>query len=146
MQQEITDALRRLKMKYILLWALVAGIVCIGEFFGDYAGLYADRADRIYYGETVAILLTVTCIPAGLKLFAWALRRRINDMGIKDALRSYTRWCGIRLALIALPLYYSILAYYLMLSSKYLLCACIALLASLFCVPTTTRLYRELAD
>ena len=98
----------------------------------------------MYYAETLSILLTAICIPLSLKLFAWVLYRRIDRASITSALQLYVFWSGIRLVLLLLPLLAGFLTYYVMLSTTGLLCALIALTASLFCLPGEERLRREL--
>ena len=61
----------------------------------------------------------------------WHTERHVNDP-------------GIRLVLLLLPLLAGFLTYYVMLSTTGLLCALIALTASLFCLPGEERLRREL--
>ena len=51
---------------------------------------------------------------------------------------------GVRLALLAMPVLAGFLTYYMMLSNKGVLCALIALTASLFCLPGENRLRKEL--
>lgn len=72
------------------------------------------------------------------------LYRRIDRVGIAYALQLYVFWSGMRLVLLALPLLAGFLTYYGMLSTTGLLCALIALTASLFCLPGEERLRREL--
>lgn len=107
-------------------------------------GAYADDVRTTYYAETLSILLAAACVPLSLKLFAWVLYRRIDRAGIARALQLYVFWSGIRLVLLALPLMAGFLTYYGMLSTTGLLCALIALTASLFCLPGEERLRREL--
>ena len=51
---------------------------------------------------------------------------------------------GARLALLALPVLGGFLTYYMVLSNTGVLCALIALTASLFCLPGEERLRKEL--
>ncbi|EJW91995.1 hypothetical protein, membrane [gut metagenome] len=60
------------------------------------------------------------------------------------ALRLYVRWYAVRLFLLALPVGFGFLSYYMLMSSKGVLCALIGLTASLFCLPGEERLRREL--
>ena len=65
-------------------------------------------------------------------------------VAITDALRLYVLWSGVRLALLAVPVLAGFLTYYMILSNKGVLCALIALTASLFCLPGENRLRKEL--
>ena len=87
-------------------------------------------------------LLLLLCVCAGL--FAWVLTHKIDAVGISDALRLYSFWSKVRLGLLALPVLAGFAVYYLMLSNTGVLCAFIALTASLFCLPGEARLRKEL--
>lgn len=82
-----------------------------------------------------------SCIPEAL---SWVLVRKIDAVSISDALRLYVLWSGVRLALLAIPVVAGFLTYYMVLSNKGVLCALIALTASLFCLPGEKRLREEL--
>ena len=97
-----------------------------------------------YFAETVTILLTAALVPVSLKLFSWVLAKKIDVVAITDALRLYALWSGVRLALLAVPVLAGFLTYYMMLSNKGVLCALIALTASLFCLPGENHLRKEL--
>lgn len=105
--------------------------------------LCGGRACRVF-AETVTILLTAVLVPVSLKLFSWMLTKKIDVVAITGALRLYALWSGVRLALLAMPVLAGFLTYYMMLSNKGVLCALIALTASLFCLPGENRLRKEL--
>ncbi|MDR0894221.1 MAG: hypothetical protein LBN06_02815 [Prevotellaceae bacterium] len=145
MEEQIKRIVRRQKWLYALLWLGSVVLIVAGEIgVGDWQGMFAADTARIYYGETLVILLTATCVPVSLKLFAWVMTKKIEPVTISKALYLYAVWSNVRLALLALPLYSGLLLYYLMMSNKCVLCAAIALIASLFCVPGEERLRREL--
>ena len=123
----------------------VARISCgIGETGGEWVGAYVGDVRATYFAETVTILLTAVLVPVSLKLFSWVLTKQIDVVAITDALRLYVLWSGVRLALLAVPVLAGFLTYYMMLSNKGVLCALIALTASLFCLPGENRLRKEL--
>lgn len=105
---------------------------------------YADDVRTGYFAETWTILLTAVCVPVALKLFAWRLTKRIDLVGLPEALRLYVRWSEIRLLLLAVPVVAGCAADYCLLSNTGTLCTLIALTASLFCLPGEQRLRREL--
>ncbi|MDR1004934.1 MAG: hypothetical protein LBL97_08065 [Prevotellaceae bacterium] len=145
MEEQIKRIVRRQKWLYALLWILSMLLILAGETgVGDWQGMYAADTRSIYYGETLVILLTAGCVPVSLKLFAWVMKKRIAQVTIAEALRLYNGWSTVRLLLLALPLYAGLLLYYLMMSNQCVLCAAIALTASLFCVPGEARLRKEL--
>lgn len=144
MEEKIKKAVRFLRMSYVIFWIVPVVFMLVGEISDDLMGEYADNVRVMYYAETLSILLTAICIPLSLKLFAWVLYRRIDRASITSALQLYVFWSGIRLVLLLLPLLAGFLTYYVMLSTTGLLCALIALTASLFCLPSEERLRREL--
>lgn len=144
MEEKIKKAVRFLRMSYVIFWIVSVVFMLVGEMSDDWVGAYADDVRVTYYAETLSILLTATCIPLSLKLFACVLYRRIDRASITSALQLYVFWSGIRLVLLLLPLLAGFFTYYVMLSTTGLLCALIALTASLFCLPGEERLRREL--
>lgn len=144
MEKQIKRVASCLQWIYAAFWLLPVLLVLIGETGGDWVGCYADDMRASYWGETLAILLAALCVPVSLKLFAWMLVHQVDRASITKAIRLYFFWSVIRLAILALPLVAGLLVYYTMLSGKGVLCACIALTASLFCCPGEGRLRREL--
>ncbi len=144
MEEKIKQAVRFLRISYVIFWIVSLVFVLVGETSDGWVGSYADEVRTVYYAEALSILLTVVCVPLSLKLFAWVLYRRIDCASIARALQLYVFWSGMRLVLLALPLMAGFLTYYAMLSTTGLLCALIALTASLFCFPGEERLRREL--
>lgn len=142
---DIKRTARQIKLAYIILWLSALALVVVGEL-GDSAwvGWYAGRPRLAYVVESAVILLTVVCIPLSLKAFAWALGRWVGKVDLPIAMRRYALWSRLRMVLLGLPLWSGLLTYYLLLSRTGALCALIALTASLFCVPSQSRLRREL--
>jgi len=138
MEEKIKRAASRVKMSFVYFWLLPVFLVIFGETGGAWVGLYAGDVRAAYFAETITILLTA------LKLFSWVLVRKIDAVSISDALRLYVLWSGVRLALLAIPVVAGFLTYYMVLSNKGVLCALIALTASLFCLPGEKRLREEL--
>ena len=132
MEEKIKRVVSRTKMMFVYFWLLPV------------LGAYAGDVRAAYFAETVTILLTAVLVPVSLKLFSWMLTKKIDVVAITDALRLYALWSGVRLALLAMPVLAGFLTYYMMLSNKGVLCALIALTASLFCLPGENRLRKEL--
>ena len=121
-----------------------------------YANIAARTGGNIYIGvvgpvrtgkSTLikrCILLTVCLIPLSLRLFSLNLVKRIKELPLQEALKSYRLWSEVRLALLMAPAILGISFYYLTLNTSGLFCACMALIASLFCVPSRKRLLAEL--
>lgn len=144
MEERIKRTARSARVHYLLFWALPFLCLLAGELGGTWVGLYAADVKAVYLAETLIILLTALCVPASLKLFAWMLDRQIDRASLPQALTLYVRWSVVRLLLLSLPVVGGLGVYYAMLSSKGLLCALIALTASLFCLPGEGRLRSEL--
>ena len=133
MEEQIKHVASRLKVIFISFWLLPVIWIIVGETGGDWVGIYAADVRTTYFAETLSILLVAACVPVSLKLFAWVLTRKIDKVSLPEALRLYSFWSKVRVAML-----------YLTLSNKGLLCAFIALTASLFCLPGEGRLRKEL--
>lgn len=144
MEEQIKHTVARQRMVFIVFWLLPILLIVIGETGINWVGMYATDVRAIYVAEASTILLTAICVPVSLKLFAWVLVRKIDYVTIPQALRFYSLWSIIRMVLLALPVLTGFVVYYLMLSNTGVLCALIALTASLFCIPGEGRLRREL--
>lgn len=144
MEQQIKQAAKRTRTSFAYFWVLPILLVILGETGGTWVGVYADDVRATYFAETLTILLTASCVLVSLKLFSWVLTKKIDVVSISQALRLYAFWSGVRLALLAVPVLAGFFTYYMMLSNKGVLCALIALTASLFCFPSEERLRKEL--
>lgn len=144
MEEQIRKTFLNLRTEYLLFWAFPLLIVILGEWECDWVGIYADNVRVSYLTETLGILLAASCVPLALKLFSWVLVKKIDMVSIPEALRLYFRWSSVRLLMLEITTLVNILIYYLTLSNTGLLCALIALTASLFCVPSEKRLREEL--
>lgn len=144
MEEQIKQTAVRARTIFVYFWLLPVLLVILGESGGMWVGKYAGDTHATYLAETVTILLAAVCIPLSLKLFSWVLTKRIDVVTIQEALRLYTFWSGVRLALLAVPVVSGFLTYYMMMSNTGVLCALCALTASLFCVPGEERMRREL--
>ena len=144
MVEVIKQLLKRLKIEFVAVWCLVlllvvcyeAGIFSEGVFVGDV------RMDYIL--TTIGILLTIVMIPLSLRLFNLNLVKRISKLSTFEALKSYRRWSEVRLSLLLVAALLNMSIYYLTLNTTGLFCSLMALLATLFCIPTKERLLKEL--
>ena len=107
----------------------------------DYNALFV-RMD--YVLQTVGILLAVGLIPLSLRLFSLSLVKNVKQRSLPEALKSYRRWSEIRTGMLVVPVLVNLSFYYLTLNNTGVLCAMMALIASLFCVPTRKRMLDEL--
>ena len=118
MENQIKHVAARLKVIFISFWLLPVLLIIVGETGGEWVGMYAADVRATYLAETLVIL--------------------------PEALHLYSFWSKIRIILLMLPVLAGFAVYYLMLSNKGILCAFIALTASLFCLPGEGRLRKEL--
>lgn len=144
MKEQIKKTLNQHKLAFILTWTLPLLMVVIGECEIYPQGLYQGNAQMEYILQSVGILLTIGLIPFALRIFSLNLVKRIQELPLAQALKSYQRWGEVRLFLIAVPALLNVQFYYLTLNTTGLFCASMALIASLFCVPSENRLKNEL--
>ena len=92
----------------------------------------------------MGILMTIVFIPFALRIFSLNLVKRIKELPLQQALKSYCIWADVRLALLFVAAILNLQFYYLTLNTTGLFCTVRALLASLFCVPSESRIKNEL--
>ena len=144
MEKQIKRVVKKLKISYIIFWAVTILLVVIGETEFFPIGLLADDVRTCYFLETVGILLTAICIPFSMKLFSFVLTRKLDKLTFPVALSRYALWSIVRLGLLNFVVIYNLLCYYMTLNSTGALCALCALTASFFCLPGEKRLRNEL--
>ena len=144
MENRIDNLLSTLKIEYSLFWV---GALCLIPLYESnllQEGIYAGDKLMEYILYTIGILLSVIFIPLALKLFSVSLNKRLPNLSIDEALKSYKKWSEIRLALLFIPTILNISFYYMTMQTTGLLCASMALVASLFCVPNRNKIVTEL--
>ena len=133
MEEKIKRAVSRTKMMFVYFWLLPVFLVIIwrnGRRMGRC--LCRGRVPRILRRLSRFCLLLCWC------LFPEAF---FMDADQEDRCRCHYGCAAsvctveVRLALLAMPVLAGFLTYYMMLSNKGVLCALIALTASLFCLP-----------
>lgn len=144
MEEEFKQTNKFIQTVYGIFWLVPVCLIVAGEVMENWTGVYAGNIRLTYLAETLVILLTAIMVPVSLKLFSWALKKRVNAAQLPRALHLYALWSCIRLCMLILPVITGLAVYYAMLSNKGALCALIGLTASLFCVPGEKRLRREL--
>ena len=144
MQQLIQRIVRQLSILHALVWLTPILLLAYYELLPEQNGLWADDVRASYLAETITILLTALCVPLSLKLFAGALPHRINICSTEQALKRYRCWSTLRLLLLWIPVVSGMLTFYLCMSYSGLLCALIALVATLFCRPSQKSLTQQI--
>ena len=131
MEKQIKRVVKKLKISYIIFWAVTILLVVIGETEFFPIGLLADDVRTCYF-------------PFSMKLFSFVLTRKIDKLTFPVALSRYALWSIVRLGLLNFVVIYNLLCYYMTLNSTGALCALCALTASFFCLPGEKRLRNEL--
>lgn len=144
MEEQIKQAVSKLKMQYVLFWVLPVLLIAGYELNVLPVGIYADDGGAQYVLETMGILLTIALIPASLKLFSFILKKQTEGVQFPIALKRYTLWSGIRLGMLGTAVLFNLIVYYLTLGNMGSLCALITFIASFFCLPGEKRLREEL--
>ncbi|MBE6275432.1 MAG: hypothetical protein E7096_03695 [Bacteroides sp.] len=144
MKEQIKKLLLTLKGEYIIFWSIVAWFILFYESGICEKGIYAGNVQMEYILQSVGILLTIGLIPFALRIFNLNLVKRIKEYPLERALASYKLWSEVRLCLLAVPAILNFSFYYLTLNTTGLFCGVMAMLASLFCVPSESRIKNEL--
>ncbi len=144
MEKKIKQLLQFLQMEYLLVWILPLLLVILYETGFMTEGVYAGDVRMDYILQTVGILLAVGLIPLSLRLFSLSLVKNVKQRSLPEALKSYRRWSEIRIGMLLAPVLVNLSFYYLTMNNTGVLCAMMALIASLFCIPTRKRMLDEL--
>ncbi len=144
MKEQIKRILKLQVIGFIGIWLFPAIYAILFETGVLEEGIYAGDAQMEYIFQSVCILLTICLIPLALRLFNLNLVKRIKELPLQEALKSYRIWNDVRMSLLFAPVMLGLTFYYLTLNTTGLFCACMALIASLFCVPSTNRIINEL--
>ena len=144
MKEQIKRILIIQKSAFIGVWTAPLLLVVLYETGLYQEGLLAGNAQMEYIIQSVSILLTIGLIPFALRMFNLNLVKRIKELPLQQALKSYQTWSFLRLALLFVPAILALSFYYLTMNTTNLFCACMALIATLFCVPSENRIKNEL--
>ena len=144
MKEQIKRILIIQKSAFLGVWTAPLLLVVLYETGLYQEGLLAGNAQMEYILQSVSILLTIGLIPFALRMFNLNLVKRIKELPLQQALKSYQAWSLLRLALLFVPAILALSFYYLTMNTTNLFCACMALIATLFCVPSENRIKNEL--
>ena len=144
MKEQIKRILIIQKSAFLGVWTAPLLLVALYETGLYQEGLLAGNAQMEYILQSVSILLTIGLIPFALRMFNLNLVKRIKELPLQQALKSYQTWSLLRLALLFVPAIMALSFYYLTMNTTNLFCACMALIATLFCVPSESRIKNEL--
>ena len=136
--------IRRLNVEYAVFLILSIGLYVLGECGVLPEGGLVGRSAAVYALQCGTALLTIVLIPLALKSFHVALQRMGTQPDAAQRRRSYVRWSEIRLALFFVIIVVALTAYYATVSNLGFYCAVMALIASLFCIPSPKGIRAEL--
>lgn len=144
MKEQIKRILIIQKSAFLGVWTAPLLLVVLYETGLYQEGMIAGNAQMEYILQSVSILLTIGLIPFALRMFNLNLVKRIKELPLQQALKSYQTWSLLRLALLFVPAILALSFYYLTMNTTNLFCAYMALIATLFCVPSESRIKNEL--
>ncbi len=141
MDRIVRKLLRYLMGEFCAVWLLAIITYMLGETGIIPNGILADADSHTtgVYLNTAVILFTLVCVPLSLKLFALNTSRGLRRMNKDDALTSYHVWSLVRLGMLALCAEAGLVAYYLLVDTTGLLCACISMVMTLLCIPSREK-------
>ena len=144
MKEQIKRILTLQKVMFSIVWVAPILIVVLNETGVYQKGIYQGDVQMDYILQSISILLTMGLIIFALRMFNLNLVKRIKNLPLQEALKSYRIWCDVRLSLLFVPIVLDFAFYYLTLNTTSLFCGLMALIATLFCVPTKSRIMNEL--
>lgn len=133
---------RRLMLEYCGAWLLVIITFILGETNIIPNGVFAAGGDSPteFYLNTACIVLLLVGVPLALKLFSLNTKRGLRRMNKDEALCSYHLWSCVRLGLLLLCAETGLVAYFLLMNTTGLLCACMAMVMTLLCIPSIEKI------
>ena len=126
MKEQIKKLLLTLKCMYVVFWTIPVWFVALYETGVFMKGIHAGNVQMEYMLQSVGILMTIGLIPFALRIFNMNLVKRIKEFPL------------------SVPAILNFSFYYLTLNTTGLFCGVMAMLASLFCVPSESRIKNEL--
>ena len=144
MNKALDKLVLRLRIEYILFWALTLLMVALYETGCIAEGAFVGNGQMEYVMQLLSVLITVALIPLSLKIFSVAQKQIVTKKTLTEAMASYLRWSEVRLFLLLSAVIFNVTAYYAILDNTGLFCAAMALLASLFCIPEKKHIYQDL--
>ena len=144
MKEQIKKLVNQQKAFFIGIWALPIFYAFLFEMNVFPKELYEGNIQTEYMLQSTGILLTIGFIPLALRMFNLNLMKRIKELPLQQALKSYRTWGDVRLSLLFVPIILNVQFYYLTMNTTSLFCACMTMIATLFCIPSESRIKNEL--
>lgn len=145
MEKQIKKLVQILQTEY---WIFITITILFGlsyEMGWIPEGIYAGDVRMQYIWGTAGILTALLIVPLSLKLFSIVMNKKINNLPLQSAIKSYKMWSEIRLLMLAIVTFFNIFVYYSTLDNIGGLCALIGITASVFCLPSKKKLKEELS-
>jgi hypothetical protein len=102
-------------------------------------GSVEPHSQREFTLNSIGILSTLLVLPLAVKLFLLNTTRALRRMNKDEALDFYHIWSLVRMVLVTLCISYNVFIYYMTLNMTGLLCACIGICITIYCLPTRQR-------
>lgn len=144
MENEMKKLLRVQRWEYAAFWVLNLALMALYECDVFRQGTLADQPQTAYMFQVIGVLLTIGMVPFALRLLRMYPSRRLSGLPQERMLKSYGRWCEVRMVALLVPALFDLTVYYTTLDTAGLLCAGMVALAALFCVPGRGRIVSEL--
>jgi hypothetical protein len=142
--EEIHKLTHKQRYEYGAFWAMSILLAVLYEADVFPQGMMTDEGTSAYLLQCFGVLLMIALIPLSLRLFSTGLMNRVRQLPLPQALVSYRRLSQVRLGLLLVVVLVNLTCYYLMLKTSCAMCAVMGLLASLACVPSLSRVRKEL--
>ena len=134
--------------EYCGAWLLVIITFVLGETDIIPNGIYASGGESPteFYLNSACIAFVLVGVPLALKLFSLNTHRGLRRMNKDDALASYHLWSAVRMGLLVLCAEMGLVTYFLIMNTTGLLCACMAMVMTLLCIPSVEKIEDFLVD
>lgn len=140
MDKKIKNLLLVLKCVFFSIWLLSILLYVIGKM-GWLADMCLEpQSTSEYIVECICVALVVFGCPLSMKLFTLNTTKNLMRMNFDDALKSYSAWSVIRLAILGLGAIFGVLAYFMTLKMSCGICTLIALTFTLLCYPKEEKI------
>lgn len=135
----LKSTLKYQKTIFFIYWLVIIIGFVIGELtFGRIDVVINPQGS--YAAETIIILATAGVIPMALKLYSVKMnRQKWGLLSVKEGTKIFNKWSTIRLLLLSIVAIGALAVHYLFLSSSAGFCALIVSFATLFCIPSKSK-------
>lgn len=144
MEKRIQSLLLMLRIEACVSWIVVIIIFVLGLLEVIVNGSVAPHTQKEFTLNTIGIMSTLLLLPLTLKLFLLNTTKGLRRMNKDEALDFYHVWSLVRLVLVTLCIAFNLVVYFMTLNWTGLLCACIGICITVYCLPTRTKVNQYL--